>query len=101
MADGLEMAAAFRGGRGNLGDSGLLPAGALAEPGGGLEHPVGADAFADSDFIFGGGAADGVFPASDGGANYILVAGLLIIIVRGSIKAREDLKDKEQKQNEE
>ena len=34
-------------------------------------------------------------------ANYILVAGLLIIIVRGSIKAREDLKDKEQKQNEE
>ena len=34
-------------------------------------------------------------------ANYILVAGLLVIIVRGSIKAREDLKDKEQKQNEE
>lgn len=30
-------------------------------------------------------------------ANYILVAGLLIIIVRGSIKAREDLKDKERK----
>lgn len=34
-------------------------------------------------------------------ANYILVAGLLIIIVRGSIKAREDLKDKEGAQNEE
>ena len=27
-------------------------------------------------------------------ANYVLVAGLLIVVVRGSIKAREDLRDK-------
>lgn len=27
-------------------------------------------------------------------ANYVLVAGLLIIIIRGSLKAREDLRDK-------
>ena len=34
-------------------------------------------------------------------ANYVLVSGLLIIIVRGSMKAREDLrdKDKEKEQN--
>ena len=33
-------------------------------------------------------------------ANYVLVAGLLIIVVRGSMKAREDLryKDKEKPQ---
>lgn len=28
-------------------------------------------------------------------ANYVLVAGLLIIVVRGSMKAREDLRDKD------
>lgn len=28
-------------------------------------------------------------------ANYVLVAGLLIIIIRGSLKAREDLRDKD------
>ena len=28
-------------------------------------------------------------------ANYVLVAGLLVIIVRGSMKAREDLRDKD------
>lgn len=33
-------------------------------------------------------------------ANYVLVAGLLIIVVRGSMKAREDLHDKD-KQTEE
>ncbi len=33
-------------------------------------------------------------------ANYVLVAGLFIIIIRGSMKAREDLADKD-KQNDE
>ncbi len=34
-------------------------------------------------------------------ANYVLVAGLLIIIVRGSIKAREDLRDKDKEKPQE
>lgn len=33
-------------------------------------------------------------------ANYVLVAGLLIIVVRGSIKAREDLHDKDKHKEE-
>lgn len=34
-------------------------------------------------------------------ANYVLVAGLLIIIVRGSMKAREDLRDKDKENPQE
>ncbi len=34
-------------------------------------------------------------------ANYVLVAGLLIIIVRGSMKAREDLRDKDKEKPQE
>lgn len=34
-------------------------------------------------------------------ANYVLVAGLLIIIVRGSMKAREDLHDKDKEKPQE
>lgn len=34
-------------------------------------------------------------------ANYVLVAGLLIIIVRGSMKAREDLRDKDKEKEQE
>lgn len=34
-------------------------------------------------------------------ANYVLVAGLLIIVVRGSMKAREDLRDKDKEKPQE
>lgn len=34
-------------------------------------------------------------------ANYVLVAGLLVIIVRGSMKAREDLRDKDKEKPQE
>lgn len=34
-------------------------------------------------------------------ANYVLVAGLLVIIIRGSIKAREDLRDKDKEKEQE
>ena len=34
-------------------------------------------------------------------ANYVLVVGLLIIIVRGSMKAREDLRDKDKEKEQE
>lgn len=34
-------------------------------------------------------------------ANYVLVAGLLIIIIRGSMKAREDLRDKDKEKPQE
>lgn len=34
-------------------------------------------------------------------ANYVLVAGLLVIVVRGSIKAREDLRDKDKEKQQE
>ena len=34
-------------------------------------------------------------------ANYVLVAGLLIIVVRGSMKAREDLRDKNKEKPQE
>ena len=33
-------------------------------------------------------------------ANYVLVAGLLIIVVRGSMKAREDLRDKDKQKED-
>ena len=33
-------------------------------------------------------------------ANYVLVAGLLIIVVRGSMKAREDLRDKDKQKEQ-
>ncbi len=34
-------------------------------------------------------------------ANYVLVAGLLVIVVRGSMKAREDLRDKDKEKPQE
>lgn len=34
-------------------------------------------------------------------ANYVLVAGLLVIVVRGSMKAREDLRDKDKEKQQE
>ena len=34
-------------------------------------------------------------------ANYVLVAGLLVIVVRGSMKAREDLRDKDKEKEQE
>lgn len=34
-------------------------------------------------------------------ANYVLVAGLLVIVVRGSMKAREDLRDKDEEKPQE
>ena len=34
-------------------------------------------------------------------ANYVLVAGLLVIIVRGSMKARVDLRDKDKEKPQE
>ena len=33
-------------------------------------------------------------------ANYVLIAGLFIIVIRGSIKARENLKDKDQQKEQ-
>lgn len=33
-------------------------------------------------------------------ANYVLVAGLLFIVIRGSIKAREDLRDKDKQKED-
>ena len=33
-------------------------------------------------------------------ANYVLVAGLLVIVIRGSMKAREDLRDKDKQKEE-
>ena len=33
-------------------------------------------------------------------ANYVLVAGLLIIVIRGSMKAREDLRDKDKQKEQ-
>ena len=34
-------------------------------------------------------------------ANYVLVAGRLVIVVRGSMKAREDLRDKDKEKQQE
>ncbi len=33
-------------------------------------------------------------------ANYVLIAGLFIIVIRGSIKARENLRDKDQQKEQ-
>ena len=33
-------------------------------------------------------------------ANYVLIAGLFIIVIRGSIKARENLSDKDQQKEQ-
>lgn len=33
-------------------------------------------------------------------ANYVLVAGLLFIVIRGSMKAREDLRDKDKQKED-
>lgn len=33
-------------------------------------------------------------------ANYVLIAGLFIIVIRGSIKARENLRDKDQQKGQ-
>ena len=33
-------------------------------------------------------------------ANYVLVAGLLVIVIRGSMKAREDLRDKDKQKEQ-
>ena len=33
-------------------------------------------------------------------ANYVLIAGLFIVVIRGSIKARENLRDKDQQKEQ-